>query len=1029
VHNVDVPTYAFQHRSYWLAATATDTQATDTTGHPLLGSAIDLAGAAGRRFGAEIVATRHAFLDEHRLLGVPVMPAAAMVEWALAAGAAVPAASPAAVVDRALREIRFKAFLPFPDAEPVQLQTVLDEGDTDARVRCFSRALSDDGTATWREHATVRRLEPAGDAGPAVDLAELRARIADERPVAGLYARLRRAGVEYGPSFRAVRSLYARVAPDGAGSRTPDRNHEALSFVAVDRTATAPDPDGPLGHAGGADTAGAGRTPGGMAASAPRRAPAGAESPSASGGHLVDPVVLDACLQIVGEFIAGEDTLWLPAAVERAAVYRALPDRVWCHARRRAPGGSGGDTADSGAVGLDIDVLTEAGERVLELTGVEFRAVPRASLFALLDAGPRAYDLVWEPAVRIPSEGADTGSAGEDARQRRSWIVFGTDGDEALCAAWQEELTGRGHEVTVLLGATGMGEGGTDRDRSEGRSVHRLDACSDTALQEVFSRLRSDDTAPGSGHGLILLDGVSGAAEAAEPGPHEEAEAVACRSLLVLKHYLRDRASLDPLVVVCSAGAAAVPGAGRPRLGQSALTAAARAVISEYPDVRCVQVDLDPAAGASVPGPAEILERVSELPGAGHLAVRDGIWLQARLQLTDDADGTGGLVRVRPDATYLVTGGLGGLGLATAGWLAELGARTLVLVGRSVPAEAPPEVAALRAEGIRVEMRATDVTDAEAVAALLDAVRRELPPLRGVVHAAGTTRDAPLAGIRAADVADVMAPKVRGAWHLHEGTRRLDLDFLLLYSSLASQVGSVGQAGYIAGNAFLDALAAFRRSMNLPCVSISWGPWAEAGLAVRSGVLDRLAAAGVAGMPSRAALRALAGLPAQVPPHLGLMTVDWYANTQARAGSVRYTLLDGLAAGDRDALPAAEPSASSDELARMVLADRAAAEEVLLEQLLVRVAELLGMPTADREALRPEFARTELSVLGLDSLTTIRLRNILLADFGADVPPDNLLGGSTAADVVRLISRQLAVRALTAGDEPLDAEDTEVLTL
>ncbi|NUS15205.1 MAG: SDR family NAD(P)-dependent oxidoreductase, partial [Streptomyces sp.] len=397
------------------------------------------------------------------------------------------------------------------------------------------------------------------------------------------------------------------------------------------------------------------------------------------------------------------------------------------------------------------------------------------------------------------------------------------------------------------------------------------------------------------------------------------------------------------------------------------------------------------------------------------------------------ADGPAGQgpVRVRPDATYLVTGGLGGLGLATAQWLAAQGARSLVLAGRRVPDEVPEAVAALRDAGVRVELRAADVADAAALSGLLDAMRRELPPLRGVVHAAGTTRDAPLAELRAADMAEVMAPKVRGAWNLHEQTRGADLDFLVLYSSLASQVGSVGQAGYIAGNAFLDALAAYRRSLNLPCLSVSWGPWAEAGIAVRSGVLDRLASAGVAGMPSRAAFRALAGLPAQVPPHLGLMTVDWYANTAARGGTVRYTLLDGLAPADpAAAAAAAEPSEQIGELAQLVLSDRAAAAEALTGLLLVRVSALLGMSAADRESLRPGFAGTELSVLGLDSLTTIRLRNLLLQDFGADIPPDALLGGSTAADVVELICRQLAVRALTASDdEPLDAEDTEVLTL
>ncbi|NUS13121.1 MAG: acyltransferase domain-containing protein, partial [Streptomyces sp.] len=195
VHHTDLPTYAFQHRSYWITDTTAPTPALPAgtaaagvradAGHPLLGAAIELAAASGLRFGADVTAARHAFLDQHRLLGVPVMPAAAMVGWALAAaGAAGEGTGQEAGVGRALNGVGFKAFLPFPDGEPVRVQTALGADDPGAYIRCFSRDPRAAAGEAWRVHVTVQGAGPAGDAGAAADLDALRAQMPGERSVA-----------------------------------------------------------------------------------------------------------------------------------------------------------------------------------------------------------------------------------------------------------------------------------------------------------------------------------------------------------------------------------------------------------------------------------------------------------------------------------------------------------------------------------------------------------------------------------------------------------------------------------------------------------------------------------------------------------------------------------------------------------------------------------------------------------------------------------------------------------------------------
>ncbi len=196
--------------------------------------------------------------------------------------------------------------------------------------------------------------------------------------------------------------------------------------------------------------------------------------------------------------------------------------------------------------------------------------------------------------------------------------------------------------------------------------------------------------------------------------------------------------------------------------------------------------------------------------------------------------GRPGSTPVIPDATYLITGGQGGLGLITARWLIERGARSVVLVGRRPPnAAAMQGLESLRRTDVAITCMTADVAQRGEVAALLARIDRELPPLRGVVHAAGQLDDAALPHQTVERLERVMAGKLYGAQHLDELTRERPLDFFWLYSSLAGLVGNPGQANYAAANAALDAVALRRASLGLPALTVDWGPWAGVGMAAR----------------------------------------------------------------------------------------------------------------------------------------------------------------------------------------------------
>ena len=184
-------------------------------------------------------------------------------------------------------------------------------------------------------------------------------------------------------------------------------------------------------------------------------------------------------------------------------------------------------------------------------------------------------------------------------------------------------------------------------------------------------------------------------------------------------------------------------------------------------------------------------------------------------------------------ATYLVTGGLGALGLLVAEWMVERGARSLVLVGRH--AAASPDTDArlerLRRNGAGLAVWSVDLSSRPATDALFARIDSELPPLAGIVHAAGVIDDGPVVQQTPGRLARVLSPKVAGTWHLHEATKALPLDFFVSFASVAGLLGWAGQSGYAAGNAFLDALAWWRAARGLPAASIDWGTWSTSGMA------------------------------------------------------------------------------------------------------------------------------------------------------------------------------------------------------
>ncbi len=375
-------------------------------------------------------------------------------------------------------------------------------------------------------------------------------------------------------------------------------------------------------------------------------------------------------------------------------------------------------------------------------------------------------------------------------------------------------------------------------------------------------------------------------------------------------------------------------------------------------------------------------------------------------------------VHPRADGSYLVTGGLGGLGLICARWLADAGARHLVLLGRRAPTGASQAaIAELRGKGVNVTVAQGDVANAAELERVIAGID---PPLRGVMHAAGVVDDAMITELTMARFRDVMAPKVRGSWNLHSATANSPLDFFVMFSSIAALLGSPGQANYAAANAFMDALAHTRRARGTHALSINWGSWAGAGMAAavddthrrrwsstgfsmiepEDGVrmLQELLYANRT--PQAAALPlVLSKLPASLGPLFAELTLNRAASTPGAAGAA------STAPGEMLATIAGTPDG-----------ERAQLLSAFLGEQVVKVLALGASSKVD--------PHRSIIDLGMDSLMAMELRNRVQSALKVQLAVADLLKGPTISQLSAKLLAELPIASVSSAPAAVAAADS-----
>jgi len=477
-------------------------------------------------------------------------------------------------------------------------------------------------------------------------------------------------------------------------------------------------------------------------------------------------------------------------------------------------------------------LLDEAGRMAVEIRGLRFEYLGEDTRRAPVDSPDDwLYEFQWKPSELAAEKPSATPSGA-------SWLIFADSG-------------GVGESLSALLEAKGersiLVSPGDSFDQIDNEH-YRIRPGQADDMRRVFEATLADDRP--ACRGIVHLWSLDIA------GPEETtvaslsaAQALGCGSALLLVQELARRESPDlPRLWLITRGAQAAGESGSPlSVAQSPLWGLGRVIAQEHPTFWGGLVDLEPGAPQNDAAALQLWQEISSNHGEDQLAFRQGRRFVGRLIRHHPSAVQSPPFRWRSDGSYLISGGLGDLGLLVARWMVEQGARRLILLGRS---RLPPrlswgsveagsrlagQITAIReleSLGAAVHLAPVDVANEAELSAFLEAFHAEgWPPIRGVVHAAGVLQDGLLVQLDAAALDKVLRPKVMGGWLLHRLLRDDPLDFFILFSSAGSMLGQPGQGNYAAANAFLDALAHHRQAQGQPALSINWGAWAGEGFA------------------------------------------------------------------------------------------------------------------------------------------------------------------------------------------------------
>ncbi|SJM96117.1 type I polyketide synthase [Crenothrix polyspora] len=702
-------------------------------------------------------------------------------------------------------------------------------------------------------------------------------------------------------------------------------------------------------------------------------------------GYAFHPALLDACFQVAACTLLDQDEqeTWLPFLIRNIRVHAlTMGDTVWCHAKQ------------TGEHVWDIQLFNAQGDVLLDILGFEERPVPSEALLARPVWKDWLYTVGWQPQAitqNIPSP----------LTAHQAWLIFADDTGVGYQLAGQ--LTRQGCTVTLVF---------------QGLTYAKIDTHSYSIRSESAQDYQQLFAAQTEKFAVIHLWNFQSHSTGVESEFLSAETDSICHQLLVLTHAMSacPKARLGLWLVTHNAQAV-IDNDPVNGLLQNTLWGMGKVIHMEHPELHCTLVDVasddsthlaEQLANEINVGQQVGIEKENQVAYRGlHRYVARLARYQEQIDNKTPPD-----LSITGNATYLITGGTGGLGLEVAHWLVEQGARHVVLMARhSAHAEARQSIKNLERLGATITVALADIADFNQAAHVFENLDTDYP-LKGIIHAAGVVDDGVIQQQTRDRFAKVLRPKIQGAWNLHTLSQDVALDFFVLFSSLTSVIGTPGQVNYAAANAFLDGLAHYRRAQALPALSINWGGWSQVGMAARMEDIERqrLFARGETLITPAQGIEVLAALLGQTNPQIGVFPLQWerYFDTDHRPSPF-------FSAVSIEPLTQDEPQKTTKIrwLDTLTTTAKDTQQTLLIEHLRGIIGKILRLPTSQKIELRQG-----LRDLGLDSIMSIEVRGRLEIELECPLPATLLFDYPTLETLANYLAASVLGLALETASVP-----------
>lgn len=643
--------------------------------------------------------------------------------------------------------------------------------------------------------------------------------------------------------------------------------------------------------------------------------------------YQLHPVLLDGCFHAMSALFPSlpKNTTYLPTAIDKLVFYGNKNTCLYCHGQLNH------NHEQSGILTANLTICNESGQLISEIDGLTFQVVtPQTLLSHSQKLTDSLYEVEWQPLRLIPQGFAETGN----------WLIFAD--QKGVGKELATQLQQQGQECSLVTQETNW----------------------QTLLENTYQ-------------GVVYLWGLDYDQSPENSDILAASQERLCGTLLELVQELtKIEVSHPPHLYIVTQSAQTISSDATVNIQQSSLWGLGRTIALEYPELCSLCIDGD-GLNDSKTLASQLFISLQSQDDEEQIAWRHNQRYVARLgKLKPQSNAN---LTIDKNATYLITGGLGALGQQTAQWLIDKGAKTLALLSRrGITPDVKPIISQLEAKGAKIEVLEGDIGKISQMRQVFAFIHSQLPPLKGIIHAAGILEDAVLQQQTWEKFNRVFTPKVLGAWNLHTLSQGDQLDWFVSFSSVASVFGSSGQGNYASANAFLDSLAHYRQSLGLPALTINWGPWEEGGMAQQLNEKEkrRLFKQGFSYLNPKQGLSLLEKAMTTSAPQIAATYVNWNTFFNAFTGQIVPPFFSDL---QQPSHQQEQKSASFLEVLTEMPANER--QDALSHHVQKVVAEILGIPVTEFTQLDQGFFD-----LGMDSLMAVELRNRLGRDLGESLP-------------------------------------------